>query len=253
LCKLFTGSYGTLGIISELTFKLRPLPAREVTVLSVGSMKAVLEAGRSILTARLFPVAIELISEGMAQRLNIEISPGSVLMLTRFAGIEKTVAYQVEEAITILRDQPAITDIEAESDDQGLWRSLASVPLETDHNVGWRAAVQPAHLFEFVDGVEREYSESFSLLPWQVGVTDGRMRFLDTTPRDVQNAVEMIRKLRAISESMCGSLILEHAPRQVKNEIDSWGDFGSSAKLMKRVKEQLDPQGLLSRGRFPFM
>ncbi|HET6891271.1 MAG TPA: FAD-binding protein, partial [Pyrinomonadaceae bacterium] len=67
LCKLFTGSYGTLGIISELTFKLRPLPANQVTVLSVGSMNAMIEAGRSILAASLFPVGVELVSESMAK------------------------------------------------------------------------------------------------------------------------------------------------------------------------------------------
>jgi glycolate oxidase subunit GlcD len=250
MCKLFTGSYGTLGIISELTFKLRPLPASEVTVLAVGSMKAALAAGRSILTARLFPVAVELISETMAKLLNIEISPGSVLMLTRFAGIEKTVSYQAEEAITILKRQLGITDIEAESDDEELWRSLAAVPLKVGHEVGWRATVQPAHLGEFVDGVEREYSDAFSTLPWQAGVADGRMRILDTTPRASKKAAEMVRKLRAMSESKGGSLVLENAPEEVKSEIDCWGDFGSSATLMKRVKEQLDPQGLLSPGQF---
>ncbi len=250
MCKLFTGSCGTLGIISELTFKLRQLPASEVTVLSVGSMKAVLDAGHSILTAKLFPVALELISEAMAKRLNIEISPGAVLMLTRFAGIEKTVSYQVEEAISILKRQSGITDIEAESDDQGLWRMLPAVPLKARHEVGWRATVQPAHLGEFVDGVEREYSDAFSSLLWQAGVADGRMRVLDTAPRDVQEAVEMVKKLRAMAESMEGSLVLENAPEQFKSEIDSWGDFGSSATLMKRVKEQLDPEGLLSPGRF---
>ena len=35
MCKLFTGSYGSLGIIAELTFKLRPRPAREATVLAI--------------------------------------------------------------------------------------------------------------------------------------------------------------------------------------------------------------------------
>ena len=39
LCKLFTGSYGTLGLIAELVFKLRPRPAKEVTVLTAGSLE----------------------------------------------------------------------------------------------------------------------------------------------------------------------------------------------------------------------
>src|SRR5690349_17900662 len=72
LCKLFTGSYGSLGIITELNFKLRPRPAREATVIGRGTVE-------DILKARLFPVAAEIVSE----RLHV-----------RFAGNEKGVAYQ---------------------------------------------------------------------------------------------------------------------------------------------------------------
>src|SRR5258706_7935121 len=37
LCKLFTGSYGTLGLITDLTFKLRPLPAGSRTLRGFGA------------------------------------------------------------------------------------------------------------------------------------------------------------------------------------------------------------------------
>src|SRR5690242_7865875 len=56
LCKLFTGSFGSLGIITELNFKLRPRPAREVTVIGTGSARAILDA-------RLFPVALESVDD----------------------------------------------------------------------------------------------------------------------------------------------------------------------------------------------
>src|SRR6185503_11908558 len=69
LCKLFTGSYGTLGIITELNFKLRPRPAREATVIGRGTAQDVLEA-------RLFPVAAEIVND---------------VLHVRFAGNEKGV------------------------------------------------------------------------------------------------------------------------------------------------------------------
>ena len=47
-----------------------------------------------------------------------------------------------------------------------------------------------------------------------------------------------------------GSLILENAPVEIKREFDAWGDFGSAAALMKRLKQELDPQNVLSPGRF---
>jgi FAD/FMN-containing dehydrogenase len=55
--------------------------------------------------------------------------------------------------------------------------------------------------------------------------------------------------LRQKAESAGGSLVLESAPLEIKNEFDSWGSFGSTADLMKRIKQQLDPQNSLSPGR----
>ncbi|MBA3256723.1 MAG: FAD-binding protein, partial [Pyrinomonadaceae bacterium] len=80
LCKLFTGSYGTLGLIIELTFKLRPRPAKEVTVLATGSLEAALKAAQSVHETRLFPVAIELVSSALAHRIGVEIAAGDVLL-----------------------------------------------------------------------------------------------------------------------------------------------------------------------------
>src|SRR3979490_2243374 len=48
LCKLFTGSYGTLGLITEITFKLRPLPAETRTVVASGPLASLAATGRQI-------------------------------------------------------------------------------------------------------------------------------------------------------------------------------------------------------------
>src|SRR6266536_2533243 len=70
LCKLFTGSYGTLGLITELTFKLRPLPAESRTVIASGALEALITAGRKI-AGQLSAVAVELISSRLAKDLKI--------------------------------------------------------------------------------------------------------------------------------------------------------------------------------------
>src|SRR6185369_1058227 len=85
LCKLFTGSFGSLGIITEVNFKLRPRPAREATVTAPGTVEDL----RRIVNARLFPVAAEIDGD---------------MLLVRFAGNEKGVAYQIEQARTLLKN-----------------------------------------------------------------------------------------------------------------------------------------------------
>jgi FAD/FMN-containing dehydrogenase len=98
LCKLFTGSYGSLGIITELNFKLRPRPACEATVIGTGSARAILDA-------RLFPVALEMVAD---------------VLHVRFAGNEKGVAFQTEQALKLLQNAEIVMD------DAELWKRIAA-------------------------------------------------------------------------------------------------------------------------------
>ncbi len=246
LCKLFTGSYGTLGLITELTFKLRPRPERETTVLAAGPRQPLFRVAQELQTRRLFPVATEVLSATMAAQIDVEISPGSALLLMRFSGSHPTVAYQVAQADAVLHEDTNITDVETESDDEGLWNNLAAVPLRFSHELSWRAAVRPTSVSKFIDAVERAYGSSSSIA-WQAGVADGRIRLLGGAPQDPYGTIE---RLRTLVQSEGGSLVIEHVTSEYAPELDAWGNLGSAAELMLRVKEQLDPQELFSPGRF---
>jgi FAD/FMN-containing dehydrogenase len=102
LCKLFTGSFGTLGIITEVNFKLRPRPAREATVIAPGTVDDLRKV------ARLFPVAAEIVSGADGD-----------MLLVRFAGNEKGVAYQIEQARALLKNADVVVN------DSDLWKKIA--------------------------------------------------------------------------------------------------------------------------------
>jgi len=165
LCKLFTGSYGTLGIITELIFKLRPRPAREATAIATGSINNLLSAGRAILDARLFPVALELISSAFATRLDIETDETPVLLI-RFAGNEKGVAYQIEQTLVHLKNS-GINETEVLADDSQLWQSVAAIAV--NERPSYATRVLPTKVADSVNSLRLD-----SL--WQAGVADGRLR-----------------------------------------------------------------------------
>jgi glycolate oxidase subunit GlcD len=105
LCKLFTGSFGSLGIITELNFKLRPRPAREATIIATGTIDELRAGASAVIKARLFPVAVEIVSGRL---------------LVRFAGNEKGVAFQIEQAQKLLKNAEVVMD------DAGLWKTIAA-------------------------------------------------------------------------------------------------------------------------------
>jgi FAD/FMN-containing dehydrogenase len=165
LCKLFTGSYGSLGIIAELNFKLRPRPECETTVAIDGPVRDLLTTATSVVEARLFPVAAEIVSPAFAALL--DITADRPVLLVRFAGNKVGVKYQIEQTLALMNGGEVVHD------DAVLWRSIAAAPLK--HSFGWRASVLPSKLA----ALSKEIDVAGAI--WQIGAADGRVIMLDNT------------------------------------------------------------------------
>ena len=166
LSKLFTGSRGSLGIITELNFKLRPRPEREATVVIPGVALDLLKKARDIVAARLFPVAVEILSPAFAKLIGL--SADEPVLLVRFAGNEVGVKYQIEQVRG-----------EVIADDEWIWRSIAAASL------GHTASVLPSSLPALIPALIKDIDVAGAL--WQIGAADGRIRMLDNklpTARD---------------------------------------------------------------------
>jgi hypothetical protein len=121
LCKLFTGSYGSLAVILEITFKVRPRPQCEAAVVASGPVSSLLQGARAILDQRLFPVALEILSPRLARELHIDTDNDPAVLLARFAGNTKGVAFQTERATDILRSLSEVSKAAVVAEDQTIW------------------------------------------------------------------------------------------------------------------------------------
>jgi len=248
LSKLFTGSLGTLGVITQVTFKLRPLPAETRTIKAFGAADKLAAVARRI-ALEFFPAAVELVSTRMAERL-APGHEGHCALLVRFAGSSSAVINQTAQALRFLREDRKL-ECETDEDDASTWRQLSVAPYDTTQTIMWLARTRPADLPQFINelvSVENDES-AHTNVNWHAGAGDGRLRVMARAPIYHTGAIRMLERLRQKAESLGGSLVLESAPPEIKNDFDSWGSFGSAAEVMKRVKQQLDPQDLLSPGR----
>ncbi|MCA1594154.1 MAG: FAD-binding oxidoreductase [Acidobacteria bacterium] len=251
LCKLFAGSYGTLGLILDLTFKLRPRPPREATVLALSAdPDALLEASRSLRSAPLLPVAIELLSPQMCAKLDAPCVVEGCALLVRFAGTDESVADQMERAREIIRGQLKQGSVEIVYEDAHLWAALAATRLGNDEGLVWRACVRPGDLGALLAEIRNAYGGKLDSC-WHAGVGDGRFRYIERAGDEVVDA-SRLRSLRNFVCGLGGSLVIEHAPEAIKRSSGAWGLTAPTASLMRRVKEQLDPGDMFSPGRFAF-
>jgi glycolate oxidase subunit GlcD len=256
LCKLFTGSYGTLGVIVEINFKLRPLPFETRTIAAHGNREDLLQKAQRIIASRLFPTAVELLSPKLAQA--IELSEGvEHLLLLRFAGSLRAVTDQAARALETLADNNDGASARIVSDDEIIWRSLAASPLRYARDLVWRVGLRPSDLGQFLAVLEQTRSGHDCESMWQAGVGDGRTRVIErlqTSENESPEVGEETRKclelLRGQAQSLGGALVIEQWPAKLTTSMNAWGTFGSSAGLMQRIKTQLDPDGILSPGRF---
>jgi FAD/FMN-containing dehydrogenase len=206
-----------------------------------------------VLEAQLLPVAVELLSHGVAERLFIKNEGAYPALLIRYAGMPETVAYQRERSLKLLRSDPATIDCSAFEDDADYWRALSALPLEESNRLAWRASLLPTEMGLFLERAMKNGGAAFSSSSlWHAGIADGRVRVMNASNNDDADPpfIASLEKLRALARTAGGALVIENAPQEIKNSLDAWGDAGTKMSLMRRVKKKLDPHAMLSPGRF---
>jgi glycolate oxidase FAD binding subunit len=195
-----------------------------------------LKAAQKVVASRLFPVAVELLSPRLGT--TIGFAKRGYVLLIKFDGSKNDVEYQAQTASAIIAASGG--SLEALENDDLIWRKLAGISVNFSEDVTLRISVKPADLETLFSKLETGRE-----IETQIGVGTGCVRVFMSP----DNASD-IGPFRVAAQYLSGSLIIEQAPEDVKQQFDAWGELGNIATLMKRIKHQLDPDGILSPGRF---
>ncbi len=239
LCKLLTGSHGTLGVITEITLKVLPAPEATGTLVLPG-LDAV--AGVAALSAALgspFGVsgAAWLPAEAVARVAGLSEIGGSATVI-RVEEFAPSVAYRIGR----LRDQfalPGAMTLDTERS-RAIWKQIRDVrPLATGvQDAVWRVSVRPSAGPSVIEVLRRRgmsgYLDWGGGLVWLAGSADSA----------THAAVE------AAAQAAKGIWTLMRAPDTLRNAVRVVpAEAAPLARITKEVKAAMDPAGILNPGR----
>ncbi|MCK8784632.1 glycolate oxidase subunit GlcE [Roseomonas sp. NAR14] len=236
LCKLLTGSYGTLGVLTEVTLKVLPAPPDSATVaVSVRD----LAAGVRVLSAGLgspFGPSGAALLPGGAPELGLQ-GPTALLRLEDFSD---SVRYRAESLAARLGREGDVTLLEA-ARSVPLWRAVRdAAPLGAlPEEAIWRVSVRPSA----APGVAASLSRAFDaklLLDWGGGL------LWIAGPAEAATHAAVMAAARAAG----GTWTLFRGPDGLRASSEVLPpEPAPLAAISARVKAALDPRGVLNPGR----
>jgi glycolate oxidase FAD binding subunit len=245
LGRLMSGSFGTLAVIVDATFKLSPLWPASRTVAAEYSDAAALAAGAQLIRgSQIEPVAcdldVRLDGRAPAYRLLVRVATGPAATVG-----QADAAHRLLGASSAERAPIAIRTIEGD-EETTLWRSQNQRVWEQE-GVVVRAAWRPGALKDALDMLAHAAaSEGVALdVAARAGIGAGLLRI----DGDDGAAIRVVEALR--ESSRVGNVTILRASRALKQQIDVWPPAGDSALVARAVKQSLDPVGILNAGRGP--
>jgi len=238
LVKLYIGSLGTLGIITEVTFRVYPLPEKEATVkVKVRDYREALKLKEKLQDSYLLPSSLDLINPYLSSSINLT---QDYYILVRFDGLKVDVDREIKESLDLFRRE-GFNEVEILEKDEDLWKSIINYSKEIVLKFG----ILPTDLPLLIKLIE-EYNLKPSL-HYHLALGLGRI-FLDY--KEYSLLGKIIDAIREEIYPRKGYLVIESSPLELKRYTDAWGKVRKDFPLMKKIKEALDPKGILNPGKF---
>ena len=217
LVKLFAGSWGTLGVLSEVSFKLLPSPESAATVVFDGLDPA---------------LAVALMAAGLGSPFDVSgaarLPDGRTAL--RVEGFATSVAYRAGELTRHLSRFGAANVLDTEQT-KAYWQDIRDVvPFHGREGDVWRLSVKPSDAPHLIEALSVE-----ALMDWGGGLV-----WLLTEPG---------ADLRAILSGFTGHATLIRASAETRAQVAPFHpEAAAVAALSSGLRAKFDPRGILNPG-----
>jgi glycolate oxidase FAD binding subunit len=237
LGKLFTGSYGSLGVVVDATFRLHPLPASRAWVTAPFAPPATDPAGD-------LGAALAALAASQNEPSAIEIDwPDLDVPCAVAALVEGSAAGNRAEALRdLLGERAGVT-----GEPPGWWGALPCGNAGSETLIEVRTA--PARVVHALGQVAQAAAEASVRAAVRGSAASGVLHVAPATGTSPSETAAFVGVLRDEVEGAGGRVVVLTAPQEAARHMDRWGRIGALT-LMRRIKERFDPDGRLSPGRF---
>ena len=265
LTKLFVGSEGTLGVITELTLKINPRPDNSSTC--TATFNDIGEAGEAvsaIMASGIIPRALELLDRQSIKAVNegtdLNLPDVEVILLVETDGytVEEN-TYQMERVLKALKANNAqeITLAKSVEEAQTLWagrRAVYAVITRLANNVEVEDITVPmSHVAEMLRAVQAASKKYNTRVPTVGHLGDGNLHPMVVYDGNDADEVERVHKTVAElfekAVELGGTLSGEHGIGMTKAAYMPLEHDPMAMKSMRALKNLFDPNNILNPGK----
>ena len=265
LTRLFVGSEGTLGIITEATLKLIPAPETKKTVLALyQDIDSAAQTVSNIIAHKIIPTTLEFLDQPTIQviedfaKIGLPVHAKAVLLIEQ-DGTEEAVRRDIAVIEEICKKgnavsvQTAQTESEAENLREARRTALSALARLKPTTILEDATVPRSEIAEMVKAINT-IAEKHQISICTFGhAGDGNLHPTCTT--DVRNSEEMKRVEQAFEDifkkavELGGTITGEHGVGEMKAPYLELKLGKAGIAAMKAVKQALDPNSIMNPGK----
>ncbi len=242
LVKLLAGSYGTLGIITQVSFKLLPAPEQTATILATGlDDKTAVETMSAALGSPFDISGVAHLPNGLVPN----DSDGEPVTLFRLEGFEKSVNYRSQRLQELLSKYGSVTIENQPEYTQATWKGVRDVRAFAEKSGAvWRLSLKPGDSPSVVEKI-RQKRPVEALYDWGGGLV-----WL-LTPAERNSGEEAIRAI--VNEVGGHATLVRHSAKGAGKESNVRDIFhpqsAAIAIISAELRRKFDPHSILNPGR----
>ncbi len=265
LTKLFVGAEGTLGVITEVTLKINPLPRHAMT--AVATYSRLEDAGRAIfqtMTSGVLPSVMEILDKvtlkSVKENTDIDLPDAEAMILTETDGYTwEEVEAQMEVVLDIFKKNNPIEikTAKEEKDRLNLWKarksSYATLARVSKSFVLDDVTVPISRIPDLLVGIQ-EIAQRHGLVVATYGhAGDGNLHpqilYDEYDPKQVEKMEKVEEELFRLAISLNGTLSGEHGIGLSKANYMTLEHDPVEMALMRKIKKTLDPNNIMNPGK----